>query len=151
MKLKARESKVVRVESPVNAYNSVQLHPLLLNSISLNEDRQGSANFRIDAPVLACMIKWLVRDQGRLGSMFGAPALAPVRISRRGTCPWIETMRLTTKKAAAFLGLSPWTLIKWRSLGKGPAWMKVGARIFYPQEILLSFLDECLVEPSDRG
>jgi hypothetical protein len=55
---------------------------------------------------------------------------------------------LNTKKAADQLGLSPWTLIKWRSLGKGPAWLKLGARVRYRPQDLDAFESQSLVHPA---
>jgi predicted DNA-binding transcriptional regulator AlpA len=34
-----------------------------------------------------------------------------------------------TVKAAEFLGLSPWTLRRWRRAGLGPKWRKMGPRL----------------------
>lgn len=37
----------------------------------------------------------------------------------------------TAPEAAEFLGLSPWTLIKWRSLKRGIDWVKHGGKVLY--------------------
>lgn len=56
-----------------------------------------------------------------------------------------EKSQLTNKEAAAYLGLSEATLNVWRCRRKGPAYRKVGRKIFYPLTALNSFLDDCLV------
>ncbi len=38
---------------------------------------------------------------------------------------------LDARRAAAFLGLSPSTLAKWRVTGKGPSFVKLGSRVAY--------------------
>ena len=48
---------------------------------------------------------------------------------------------LSTKEAAQYLGLKSYnTLEKWRMVGKGPRFIKIGGKILYP----LQFLDEYL-------
>jgi hypothetical protein len=51
---------------------------------------------------------------------------------------------LTTKEAATLLGLKPNTLEIWRSLGKGPAFLKYGDEAFsavrYERSTLLEWL-----------
>jgi Helix-turn-helix domain len=37
----------------------------------------------------------------------------------------------TTAEAAEILGVSPWTLVKWRAKNCGPDYVKFGARVFY--------------------
>ena len=44
-----------------------------------------------------------------------------------------STRYLGTREAAAFLGLSPRTLDRYRVTGEGPAFHKFGARIRYAQ------------------
>lgn len=51
------------------------------------------------------------------------------------------TTKLSTKQAADHLGLSPWTLLKWRKLGRGPAFIRLGSRVRYD----CAALDEYLV------
>jgi excisionase family DNA binding protein len=49
--------------------------------------------------------------------------------------------RLTIKATAIYLGVSIATLQRWRSAGKGPAFMRVGPRrILYQRADLDSFL-----------
>ena len=57
------------------------------------------------------------------------------------------SIRLKTEEAAAYLGLSPWTLIKWRANGKGPALIRLGSRIQYRREDLDSYLADQRSEP----
>lgn len=47
---------------------------------------------------------------------------------------------LNTKRAAEFLGLSPWTLVKWRSTGRGPKWVKFHSRVRYHRADLTAYL-----------
>lgn len=42
-------------------------------------------------------------------------------------------MNLTTPRAAEYLGLAPKTLDNWRTSGRGPKFLKLGARVLYPQ------------------
>ena len=39
--------------------------------------------------------------------------------------------RLNTRDAAAYLGVKPGTLEVWRSIGRGPRYMKLGTRVLY--------------------
>lgn len=55
---------------------------------------------------------------------------------------------LNTKVSAYMLGLSPWTLIKWRSLGRGPKYVKFGARVRYRLGDLADYVESNLVEPN---
>ena len=42
----------------------------------------------------------------------------------------------TTKEAAEYLRMSPNTLAKWRWEGKGPAYIKLGRNVRYPESSL---------------
>jgi predicted DNA-binding transcriptional regulator AlpA len=53
-------------------------------------------------------------------------------------------LHLDTKEAAARLGLSPITLEGWRVQGKGPRYLKIGRRVFYPENEIKAFLKDCL-------
>ncbi len=57
---------------------------------------------------------------------------------------------LSNKLAAEELRVSPYTLDKWRYLGVGPKYYKIGNRIFYRREDLQAFLKtrECEPEPT---
>lgn len=46
---------------------------------------------------------------------------------------------LRCEDAAAFLGLAPATLDNWRSLGRGPKFVKLGARVVYARDELERF------------
>ena len=54
----------------------------------------------------------------------------------------------TNRPAAEELGVSPYTLDKWRHLGVGPRYFKVGNRIFYRLEDLQAFLKTRRHEPN---
>lgn len=43
----------------------------------------------------------------------------------------MDTQWLTTQAAAERLGLSPSALAKWRMIGEGPAFLKLGAAVRY--------------------
>jgi predicted DNA-binding transcriptional regulator AlpA len=51
------------------------------------------------------------------------------------------TALLTTKQAAAFLGIAPATLDNWRSLKKGPPFLRVGARVRYEAADLRAWIE----------
>jgi hypothetical protein len=39
------------------------------------------------------------------------------------------------------------TLAKWRMLGRGPSFIRLGNRIFYEESALDAYLESCRVEP----
>lgn len=47
----------------------------------------------------------------------------------------------TAKEAADFLGVRTGTLEQWRWLGKGPKFIKVGARVMYSDEQLREYIE----------
>jgi len=53
---------------------------------------------------------------------------------------------LNTEEAAIFLRVSFRTLELYRSLRKGPAFRRVGRRVYYARQDLLAFLDACRVD-----
>ncbi len=48
--------------------------------------------------------------------------------------------RMTRRDAAGYLGVAEKTLAMWAMDGKGPAWVRVGGRIFYFKEALDRFV-----------
>ncbi|WP_370034699.1 helix-turn-helix transcriptional regulator [Qipengyuania mesophila] len=49
----------------------------------------------------------------------------------------------STREAADFLGVSFWTLTRWRKIGEGPRWVKLGARrIAYRLSALEAYVAE---------
>ena len=52
---------------------------------------------------------------------------------------------LTVPEAAEFLRLRPATLAKYRSVGGGPDFSKLGGRIVYPLASLERWITECTV------
>ena len=63
-----------------------------------------------------------------------------------------KSPRLDTNAAADYLGgLSPGTLEVWRSLGKGPRYVKIGRRVFYEIRDLDSFAAARVVETRDTA
>lgn len=53
---------------------------------------------------------------------------------------------LNTTEVGDRLGLSVKTLANWRSAGIGPAYLKVGGRVLYPEDLLTEWLTERIVE-----
>ena len=53
-----------------------------------------------------------------------------------------ESPFMNERRAAAFLELSTQTLQRWRTLGTGPRYCKLGGAIRYTREDLLGFADE---------
>lgn len=47
---------------------------------------------------------------------------------------------LNTKEAAEYLGIRPQTLHNWRTLKKGPDYIKMGSRVIYRLEDLNLFI-----------
>ena len=55
------------------------------------------------------------------------------------------THLLTAAEAAEFLRLRPSTLAKYRCVGGGPTFSKIGGRVLYPRENLERWITECTV------
>jgi len=51
------------------------------------------------------------------------------------------------QKAADELGLVVRTLRSWRRQGKGPAWVKIGKAIYYPDEQRLAWVRSGVINP----
>ncbi len=51
-----------------------------------------------------------------------------------------EAVVWDTDEAAAFLRISPRTLVSWRSRGMGPTYVKVGRRVVYLQRDIVAWL-----------
>lgn len=54
---------------------------------------------------------------------------------------------ISTREAAAKLGVSPATLVDWRFRRRGPKYTKVGRLIRYCEQDLVDFLQAGLVDP----
>jgi hypothetical protein len=52
---------------------------------------------------------------------------------------------LTSAEAAEFLRLRPSTLAKYRCVGGGPDFSKLGGRVVYPREALEQWVEQCTV------
>lgn len=50
------------------------------------------------------------------------------------------TRNRSIPESAALLGIKPSTLAKWRALGIGPRWVKLGTRCLYPEDALEEFV-----------
>lgn len=59
--------------------------------------------------------------------------------------------KLRETEAAANLRVKPGTLRAWRSLGRGPAYIKVGGRVRYDPADLEIFKGAGYVQPRGRG
>jgi hypothetical protein len=71
---------------------------------------------------------------GRVAARIGSAPAAKRDIGNR---------YIREKEAAAFLGVSVFSLRSWRSRGTvGPSWTKVGGMVMYSQEELEHFMDE---------
>ena len=57
---------------------------------------------------------------------------------------------LTEIEAANYLCLSSATLRKWRCVGKGPSFLKIGSAVRYDLQIIRSYLEECRQRPSGK-
>jgi hypothetical protein len=55
----------------------------------------------------------------------------------------LEESMLRTPQAADYLGVSPATLAKWRVLGGGPSYKKLGRVVVYDPDDLRLWLEEC--------
>jgi DNA-binding transcriptional MerR regulator len=59
------------------------------------------------------------------------------------------TPLLTPQQAADFLKVSPRTLRYWRSIGDGPAFLKLGSALYrYSLDSLTAYVDSRKVDPS---
>ncbi|MBN8501533.1 MAG: helix-turn-helix domain-containing protein [Sphingomonadales bacterium] len=62
-----------------------------------------------------------------------------------------ETNLLSVEQAAAHIGVSPWTLRKWRTKGKGPCFVRLGCAlgaVRYRRQDLDAYLEASVVDPS---
>lgn len=55
---------------------------------------------------------------------------------------------LPTKPAAEFCGLQPGTLEVWRCHGRGPKYLKCGAKVLYREADLRAWLESRVVTPN---
>lgn len=61
----------------------------------------------------------------------------------------MQKHRFNTKGAAEILGLKQGTLEVWRSLGRGPRFLKIGRKVFYDRKDLELFANAFPVETVD--
>ena len=58
---------------------------------------------------------------------------------------------LNTEEACReFLHVKPDTAFTWRSLGRGPAYVKMGRRVFYTEEALIEFMRKNTRHPKPK-
>ena len=60
------------------------------------------------------------------------------------------TSLLTTEVTAEFLSMSAGTLRWWRSVGRGPQFVRCGGAVRYRPEDLKAWLDSNTIEPSEN-
>ncbi len=92
-----------------------------------------------------------MRKSGTSLSGRGPPARNQCRVC------WALTMKteaelLTVEQAAGRIGVSPWTLRKWRSIGQGPKYVRLGGRlgtVRYRACDLETYIDAAVVNPAD--
>lgn len=64
---------------------------------------------------------------------------------------YYKQRRLNTPDAAEYLGVKRGTMEVWRSLGKGPRYIKLGTRVVYEISDLDSFAASRVVETCDTA
>lgn len=47
---------------------------------------------------------------------------------------------LSTDELAAYLSVHPDTLMRWRQLNKGPAFIRIGKKIWYERSVVVAWL-----------
>ena len=63
----------------------------------------------------------------------------------------METALLDTKEAAALYGLSQMTLRKWRCLGEGPRFVRIGRAVRYRKADLDAYADARIFESTSQA
>lgn len=58
---------------------------------------------------------------------------------------------LNEEQAAQMLGVIQGRLAKWRFMGKGPVWHKLGGSVRYKQADLQAYINASRVEPKEGG
>lgn len=62
-----------------------------------------------------------------------------------------QSVRLSERDAASFLGITQRTLQDWRLNRRGPVYIKLGRRVAYDREDLEQFLADNRVEPAEAS
>lgn len=66
--------------------------------------------------------------------------------------PQNQNRWLTTQEAAEYLSISATTLVRWRSIGKGPKFSRPGPRLIrYDIEDLQEFMESAAEDDSDAA
>lgn len=82
-----------------------------------------------------CAISWLSVDVERR---------APVKFNKKDSAPALKPMAVSSEDAARMLGIGAKTLANWRSLGKGPAYIRLSdsprSQVLYLYEDLETWL-----------
>jgi predicted DNA-binding transcriptional regulator AlpA len=58
-----------------------------------------------------------------------------------------EMKVVNDQESAEILGVAPQTLRNWRSLRKGPPYLKIGRVVRYREEDLIAYLDKRRIDP----
>ncbi|MBO4480883.1 MAG: helix-turn-helix domain-containing protein [Alphaproteobacteria bacterium] len=58
--------------------------------------------------------------------------------------------RLTESELSKYWGIKRNTLQKWRSLGIGPIYIKLGAKVIYPREAIIAYEQERMFSGSGK-
>ena len=61
----------------------------------------------------------------------------------------MDSRLLTTRAAAQVLDLGHLTLNKWRTIGKGPLWIKMGGAVRYRRHDLEAYIKASRVVPAE--
>ena len=57
---------------------------------------------------------------------------------------------ISSKDAAARLGIVGGVLANWRANGRGPRYLKLGRSVYYRPDDIRAWLDSCVVDPAER-
>lgn len=67
------------------------------------------------------------------------------------TDTYIEDDLVAEEEASNILRQKPRTLTVWRSIGKGPRYLKLGRNVFYRRQWLREYMESCAVDTSKKG
>jgi hypothetical protein len=63
----------------------------------------------------------------------------------------VDNGLLSVDEAAIKLGVTPATLMTWRSIGKGPIFSRIGRRVFYSPADIQAWLATRKIDPATKG
>lgn len=102
------------------------------------------------------IVKTVDEDQGRAEQLELLEVPAPISfeeaLSKRRAEALLHDLDLIEDTVfAAAIGVEPQTLAVWRSEGHGPAYYKLGRKVFYRREALRPWIDSSAVTPGNRA